>query len=69
MEVNFTPDLQTKLSRLAAQRDCMLETLVKEAVDRLIDYEDWFLKEVDQGIAATHRGEFIAHSEIRKLLP
>lgn len=68
MEVHFNPDLQTKLSRMAAQRGRAAETLVEEAVERLVDYEDWFLGEVDKGIAAADRGEFIDHSDIRKMI-
>ena len=68
MEVHFNPDLQTKLSRMAAQRGRAAETLVEEAVERLVDYEDWFLGEVDKGIAAGDRGELIDHSDIRKMI-
>ena len=68
MEVHFNPDLETKLSRMAAQRGRTAETLVEEAVERLVDYEDWFLGEVDKGLAAADRGEFIDHSDIRKMI-
>ena len=68
MEVHFTPDLQTKLSRMAAQRGRAAEALVEEAVERLVDYEGWFLEEVDKGLAAADRGELIEHSDIRKMI-
>jgi predicted transcriptional regulator len=68
MEVHFSPDLQTKLTRLAAQRGSAAETLVKEAVERLVDYEEWFLQEADKGLAAADRGEFIDHNDIRKMI-
>ena len=68
MEVHFNPDLQSKLSRMAAQRGRAAETLVEEAVARLVDYEEWFLQEVDKGIAAADRGELIDHSDIRKMI-
>ena len=55
MEVHFNPDLQTKLARMAAQRGRAAETLVEEAVERLVDYEEWFLQEVDKGIAEIGR--------------
>jgi hypothetical protein len=35
------------------------EALVQEAVERLVDYDDWFLQEVDKGLAAADRGEFV----------
>jgi len=30
------------------------------------DYEDWFSREVDAGLAAANRGEFVEHDEIRR---
>ena len=47
MEVEFKPDLQAKLSRMTTQQGRGAETLVQEAVERLVDYDDWFLQEVD----------------------
>jgi predicted transcriptional regulator len=64
MEVEFTPDLQAKLTRLAAEQGRDTQTLVREAVERLVDYDEWFLREVDRGLAAADRGEFIDHEEI-----
>jgi predicted transcriptional regulator len=68
MEVHFDSDLQTKLARLATQRGRDPQTLVQEAVERLVDHEDWFLQEVDKGLAAADRGEFIEHDAVRKLI-
>ncbi|MGA3187708.1 MAG: hypothetical protein ABSF22_11430 [Bryobacteraceae bacterium] len=52
MEVPLTPDLEAKLSRLATQQGRQAEALVQEAVERLVDYDDWFSQEVDKGLAA-----------------
>jgi predicted transcriptional regulator len=49
MEVHLKPDLESKLSRLAAEQGRTAETLVEEAIERLVDYDEWFLKEVDKG--------------------
>jgi len=68
MEVHFNPDLQAKLSRMAAQRGRTTEALVEEAVEQLVDYEEWFLEEVDKGIAAADHGELIDHGNIRKMI-
>jgi len=38
MEVQFTPEQQAKLSRLAAGQGCAAETLVQEAVERLLNF-------------------------------
>jgi|SRR5579863_1198377 len=66
MEVRLNPDLQAKLAQLASQRGRDTEALVVEAVERLVNYDDWFVGEVEKGIAAADRGEFIDHSEVGK---
>ena len=68
MEVHFNPDLQAKLSRMATQQGRDPETLVQEAVERLVDYDGWFLEEVDKGLAADDRGELVEHDAVRKLI-
>lgn len=37
-----------------------------EAVVRLVNYDEWFIREVEKGISAADHGEFIAHDEVRK---
>jgi predicted transcriptional regulator len=68
MEIHLTPDLQEKLERLAADRGRDAETLVREAIERLVKYDDWFVREVEKGLAAADRNEFIEHDEIGKLI-
>jgi predicted transcriptional regulator len=57
MEVQFNPDLEAKLARMAAEQGRAAETLVQEAVERLVDYDGWFLQEVGKGISAADRGD------------
>jgi len=64
MEVNLTPDLEAKLIRLAAERGSDTQALVREAVERFVDYDEWFLREVERGLAAADRRQFIDHEEI-----
>jgi predicted transcriptional regulator len=68
MEVDLNPDLQAKLNRLAADRGSDAGTLVQEAIERLVDYDEWFLREVEKGIAAADRGELIDHEDVGKLI-
>jgi predicted transcriptional regulator len=68
MEVELTPDLQAKLTRLAAEQGRDTQALVREAVERLVDYDDWFLGEVERGLAAAERGEFIDHEKVSALV-
>ena len=66
--MNIGPDLQAKLARLATERGQDQQALVREAIERLVDYDEWFLQEVEKGLTAADRGEFIDHEEIGKLI-
>ena len=68
MEVRLNPELESKLSRMAAEQGRATETLVEEAVERFVDYDEWFLQQVEIGEAAADRGEFVEHSDIRKMI-
>jgi len=68
MEVRFNPELEAKLTSLAAQQGRDRETLVVEAVERLVDYDAWFLREVEKGLAAADRGELVDHEDVGKLI-
>ena len=68
MEVNLNPDLQAKLTRLAADRGSDPGALVQEAIERMVDYDEWFLREVEKGMASADRGELIDHEDIGKLI-
>jgi predicted transcriptional regulator len=59
--------LQTARAGLSEQgRDT--KALAREAVERLVNYDEWFILEVEKGFAAADRGEFIEHEEIGKLI-
>jgi predicted transcriptional regulator len=68
MDVPLNPDLQAKLSRLAAQQGRASAALIVEAVERMVNYDEWFLREVDKGLAAADRGELMDHSDVRKMI-
>lgn len=68
MEVKLKPELAAKLSRLAAEQGRESEALVIEAVEKLIDYDEWFASQVREGISAAGQNELIDHAEIKKLI-
>ena len=65
MEVHLDPDVQIKLSRIAAARGSDAELVAREAIERFVDYDDWFISEVEKGFAAADRGELLTHEEVR----
>ena len=68
MEVHFSADTERKLVRLAEQQGRDSESLIVEAVERMIDYDQWFLAEVEKGLAAADRGEFVEHEQVGALI-
>jgi predicted transcriptional regulator len=68
MDVPLGPDLQAKLTRLAQEQGRASETLVVEAVERMVNYDEWFLREVDRGLTSANRGKFADHAAVRKMI-
>ena len=56
MEARLSPEVQAKLSRLAAQQGRDREALAQEAIARFVDYDEWFIRDVEKGLASADRG-------------
>ena len=64
MEVHLTADQEFRLGELASRTGRASEQLVSEAIERMLDYEAWFVREVEAGLAQLDRGEFVEHGEV-----
>jgi predicted transcriptional regulator len=64
MEIELSPELQAKLDRIASQQGRDTKSLVKEAVERLVGYDEWFLRQVEIGLAQADRGELLEDHEV-----
>lgn len=64
MEVDLSPDLEAKLARMARERGTDAQALAREAIERLLAYDDWFVQEVEKGLAQIERGETLSHDEV-----
>ena len=64
MNVPLSPDLAAKLARAAGKRGCDVEALAREALERLVDYDEWFTREVEIGLAQIERGELLTHDAV-----
>ena len=62
------PTFKPNSSALAAESGRDTQALVQEAVERFVDYDEWFLREVDKGLAAAERAELVDHEEVGKLI-
>ena len=64
MEIELSPELQAKLERVASQQGRDTKSLLHEAVERLVSYDEWFLRQVEEGLAQADRGELVEHEEV-----
>ena len=64
MEVRLNSDVQARLARIAAERGSDAELLAREAIERFVDYDEWFIREVEKGLAQIDRGEVLTHDEV-----
>lgn len=64
MQINIPSDLQAKLDRIAQKQGCAPESIVNEAIGRLVEYDEWFIRQVERGLAQLERGELLEHEEV-----
>jgi len=68
MDVQFTPDLQARLTERAAQQGVNPNEVVQDVVARYFKEEDRFIAAVKRGEAALDRGEFLTHEQVGERL-
>ena len=66
MEFSLTPDLETKLNRIASELGKASSQIVQEAVANYLDHDEWFKREVQRGLASLDSGKFVSHEEVRR---
>jgi predicted transcriptional regulator len=64
MEVHLTPEKEALLKQMATRAGKNTVDLVQEAVDRLLDYDAWCIKEVEKGQAQAEGEELINHEDL-----
>ena len=64
MELHLSPEKEALLQQLATRTGKNTTDLVREAVDRLLDYDAWFTREVEKGLTQAARGELLEHDEV-----
>ncbi len=64
MDISLGPDVQSKLERLAAERGLNAESLAREAIERFVNYDEWFMGEVEKGLDQIARGEVLSHEQV-----
>jgi predicted transcriptional regulator len=64
MEVHFSPDVETRLQRLAVSNGKDAGQLVKDTVAGMLESQARFIAGVQRGIEQADRGEFIEHKDM-----
>lgn len=64
MEIDLSPELQARLDQISSQQGRDSKELVREAVERLLSYDDWFLRQVEIGLQQADRGELLEHDDV-----
>ena len=64
MEVNLSPDLEGQLARAAGRRGISADVLIREAIERAVEYDDWFIREVEKGLAQIDAGQVLTHHAV-----
>jgi predicted transcriptional regulator len=64
MEIQFKPDLEDKLNRIASQTGRPAGQIVEELVQTYVDHDQWFRREVGRGLAQLDRDEFVENDEV-----
>jgi predicted transcriptional regulator len=64
MEVHFTPELQAKLERVAADNRRTADQYVQQLVEHYVEHDAWFHQKVTASLDQLDRGEFLTHEEV-----
>jgi predicted transcriptional regulator len=68
MEVHFTPELQAKLDRVAANIPSGADEYVQQLVEHYVDHDVLFRQKVTGSLEQLDRGEFLTHEEVGERL-
>jgi predicted transcriptional regulator len=64
MEVNFTPEQESRLHQVASRTGKEPRQVVEEGINRMLDYDERFLAAVEEGRASARRGDMLEHDEV-----
>lgn len=64
MELQLTPELETRLMHSAAQQGRKADELVQDVLTHYFEEEARFVDAVKRGEAALQQGEFLTHEQV-----
>ena len=64
MTLQVPPELEAKLTRLAAGTGRTFDQVALELLASSVDHDDWFRAEVEKGRAAVREDRLLEHDEV-----
>lgn len=64
MDLHVPPELEARLSRLAAESGRNLDQVALDLLTSSIDHDEWFRREVEQGRACAREGRLLDHDAV-----
>jgi len=64
MQIDLSPEIEAKLSRLSDETGGNAEQLAIEAIERFVDYDDWLIGEVKKGLDQIDSGQTLSHAQV-----
>jgi predicted transcriptional regulator len=64
MNLQVPPELEARLTRLAAETGRTVDQVVLDLLASSIDHDAWFRAEVEKGRAAAREGSLLEHDDV-----
>ena len=64
MNLQVPPELEAKLTRLAAQTGRPVDQVALDLLASSVDHDEWFRDEVEKGRASAREGRLLEHDDV-----
>jgi predicted transcriptional regulator len=64
MNLQVPPELEAKLTRLAAETGRTADQVALDLLASSIDHDEWFRSEVEKGRASAREGRMLEHDDV-----
>ena len=64
MNLHVPPELEAKLTRLAAEAGRPIDQVALDLLASSVDHDEWFRQEVEKGRGAVREGRLMDHDDV-----
>src|SRR5688572_305164 len=68
MELHLKPELEARIARIAGETGRNAGEVIEELLETLLDYDDWFGREIRKNLDEADRGLLLEHDDIVALV-